>query len=53
MIYVVKTEKTKETLNEEEFKAKYGNVIDPLYFRGAYTRHVIKIRKDDVEITAY
>ena len=53
MIYVVKTGKKKETLSEEEFEDKYGKVIDPLYFRGAYTRHVIKIGKDDVEITAY
>lgn len=52
-MFVVKQDGESENLNNEEFYKEYGDKIDPLYFRGAFSKHVISIGKEKLEIIEF
>ena len=50
-LFIVKRHGKEEKLTNEEFFKKYGGIIDPMYYRGAYGKHLITVDKEKIEIT--
>lgn len=40
-----------DNMTSEEFYIKYGTQLDPIYFQGAYSSHIITIGRKKIKIT--
>lgn len=50
-MFQIEDEGKVSNITEEEFYIKYGTQLDPIYFQGAYSSHIITVGRKKIKIT--